>query len=98
MSLLGEDETVLVTVDIPEAYRRLINETGQTLFSRARFADDTEAGVRLHMVARVEGSEGLWSGIVELRIGKFPERLATGDVFELVAGGRCVVRCTVAED
>lgn len=92
--LQGDGETILVRVEVPPVARWMLMGEA-TVFSRARFADGTEAGVRLHMLLEVEGQER--HGIVEVRTGEVPKGLTMGDGFDLVAGGMVQLHCVVAE-
>jgi hypothetical protein len=91
--LQGDGETILVRVEVPLPFRDLLADT-PTVFSRAKFPDGTEAGVRLHMLKAVEGQER--HGIIEVRTGEVP-KVEMGDTIELVAGGVMRLRCVVAE-
>lgn len=96
--LKGDGETILVRVGVPEHFRDLLADT-PTIFSRAKFPDGTEVGVRLHMLRAVKGQER--RGIIEVRIievrnGEVP-KVEMGDVIDLVAGGVMRLRCVVAE-
>lgn len=92
--LQGDGETILVRVVAPPPFQSMLMGT-PTVFSRAKFPDGSEAGVRLHVLRAVMGQERL--GVLEIRTGFVPKGLGMGDAIELVAGGVMRLHCVVAE-
>lgn len=92
--LQGDGETIRVRVEVPKRYEALLADTA-TVFSRARFIDGSEAGVRVHLLRAVEGQDRL--GVLEVRTGEPPASLWMGDLIVLTAGGEMVIQCWVAE-
>lgn len=96
--LQGDGETILVRFEVPKELRQLFEGT-PTIFSRARFADGSIEGTRLHALAAVEGEDR--HGVLELVLRPHrspPKETRKGDKIELTAGGMVILTCWVAED